>query len=138
MAGFGFWIKCKALLKCMILPVFSDPFLQINKLPPGIKTLKTSVFYTVLFLGLSLNPISCSLVPPGGTKAPEPSPTGNADVSPSTIWIELLKKTPFPHTAPLPPQQPTILDGTYTQSIQSHIQPIRYRRNPVFLNANTC
>ncbi|MGD8991700.1 MAG: hypothetical protein PVI00_09650 [Desulfobacterales bacterium] len=28
------------------------------------------------------------------------------------IWTELLQKTPFAHTAPLPPQNRTVLDGS--------------------------
>jgi hypothetical protein len=89
----------------------------------------------VLVLGLSLNPISCSSVLPGGTRAAKPSPAGNADVSPSAIWSELLKKTTFPHTAPLPPQRPTILDGTYSKFDPLERAPVACRRCPDYVPA---
>jgi hypothetical protein len=45
----------------------------------------------------------------------EPAPPSGQSSSTSIIWSELLQKTPFPHTAPLPARVPTPLDGTYTK-----------------------
>jgi hypothetical protein len=50
--------------------------------------------------------------------------------STSVIWTELLQKTPFPHTSPLPPQVPTVLDGTYTRFDPKKTPPVACRRCP--------
>lgn len=40
-----------------------------------------------------------------GTPEMAPTPTGG--------WPALLQRTPYPYTTPLPPPNPTVLDGTY-------------------------
>ncbi len=83
-----------------------------------------------LFYGLVLGMISCSSLTQNEEKAPEPSSSANANGSASVIWTELLQKTPFPHTALLPPQVPTVLDGTYVKFDPKKTPPIPCRRCP--------
>jgi hypothetical protein len=45
-------------------------------------------------------------------------------------WYELLKRTPFPYTIPLPPPHPTAIDGTYTKFETKEEPPIPCRRCP--------
>jgi hypothetical protein len=86
-----------------------------------------------LVFGLVLGIISCSSLSHNGRKAPEPAPAGNANGSTSVIWTELLQKKPFPHTAPLPPQVPTVLDGTYAKFDPKKTPPVPCRRCPDYL-----
>jgi hypothetical protein len=63
----------------------------------------------------------------GRLSASEISETAN----PSTdIWPELLQRTPFPFTLPLPPPKPTVIDGTYTKFETKETPPVPCRRCP--------
>jgi len=64
---------------------------------------------------------------------PEPGlPPGKSRPT-STIWSELLQKTPYPHTAPLPARVPTALDGTYTKFDPKKTAPVPCRRCPDYV-----
>ena len=89
-----------------------------------------------LGFGLMLCIISCSSPPQSSRTVPAPSPpAGEANVSQSIIWTEMLQKTPFPHTAPLPPQVPTVLDATYTKFDPKERPPVPCRRCPDYVPA---
>ena len=60
----------------------------------------------------------------------EPAPPSRQSSSTSIIWSELLQKTPFPHTAPLPASVRTALDGTYTKFDPKKTPPVPCRRCP--------
>ena len=91
---------------------------------------------TVTFYGVALGfmgvLVSCSSLSKNAAKAPAPSSTSNANGSTSAIWAE---KTPFPHTAPLPPGVGTDLDGTYTKFDPKKTPPVPCRRCPDYLPA---
>ncbi len=72
--------------------------------------------------------------PPGafGTES-EPAQTTGQSSSTSIIWSELLQKTPFPHTAPLPARTHTTLDGTYTKFDPKKTPPVPCRRCPDYV-----
>jgi hypothetical protein len=70
-----------------------------------------------------------------GEQAREPSRAGSANSSTLVIWAELLQKTPFPHTAPLPPQKHTALDGTYTKFDPKKTPAVPCRRCPDYVPA---
>ncbi len=91
----------------------------------GLRTVSTVAF--CLLMGIN----SCA----APTQKPDPSPTGDASEAHSIIWIELLQKTPYPHTAPLPPQRPTILDGFYTKFDPRETPPVPCRRCPDYVPA---
>ena len=91
----------------------------------GLRSISTVAF--CLLMGIN----SCA-VP---TQKPDPSPTGNTSGAHSIIWIELLQKTPHPHTAPLPPQRPTVLDGFYTKFDPKETPPVPCRRCPDYVPA---
>jgi hypothetical protein len=63
----------------------------------------------------------------------EPAPPSGQSSSTSIIWSELLQKTPFPHTAPLPARVPTPLDGTYTKFDPKKTPPVPCRRCPDYV-----
>jgi hypothetical protein len=63
-------------------------------------------------------------------KDSEPVPSSVQSSSTSIIWSELLQKTPYPHTAPLPARVPTALDGTYTKFDPKKTAPVPCRRCP--------
>ncbi len=89
----------------------------------GIATISTLAF--CLLMGIS----SCA----SPTRQPDPSPPGNNSKANSIIWTELLQKTPYPHTAPLPPQRPTVLDGFYTKFDPKETPPVPCRRCPDYV-----
>ncbi|MGD8469341.1 MAG: hypothetical protein PVI49_12495, partial [Desulfobacterales bacterium] len=60
--------------------------------------------FAIHFLALLV--LSCSFHSDPGKQPPAVATAGTANDSTSEIWAELLQKTPFPHTAPLPPQVP--------------------------------
>jgi hypothetical protein len=64
---------------------------------------------------------------------PEPVPLSERCFSTSIIWTELLQKTPYPHTAPLPPRVRTALDGTYAKFDPKKTPPIPCRRCPDYM-----
>ena len=94
-------------------------------------------FYSVaLFIFCGLAIVSCASFSQSEEKAPTKSPSnGNASSSSSEIWSELLQKTPYPHTAPLPPSVPTVLDGTYTKIDPRKTPPVPCRRCPDYVPA---
>jgi hypothetical protein len=56
---------------------------------------------------------ACSPTPhDAGQSAPE---TSEIPPTPTDIWSAMLQRTPYPYTTPLPPAEPTILDGTYVK-----------------------
>ena len=69
---------------------------------------------------------------PNGAFGAEPKPASSSGQSRSTsvIWSELLQKTPYPHTAPLPAREPTALDGIYTKFDPKKAPPVPCRRCP--------
>jgi hypothetical protein len=73
------------------------------------------------------------LVRENAKKTPEPEPSGNANGSTAAIWTELLQKSPYPHTAPLPPHRPTALDGVYTKFDPKKTPPVPCRRCPDYM-----
>jgi hypothetical protein len=64
---------------------------------------------------------------------PEPASSSGKRRSTSAIWAELLEKTPYPHTAPLPDAVPTALDGTYTRFDPKKAPPVPCRRCPDYV-----
>ena len=68
--------------------------------------------------------VSVATLVPASTSASTSAPT--AAITPTSVWSGLLQKTPYPYTTPLPPTQPTILDGIYTKfdSKQSGHDPL--------------
>ena len=75
--------------------------------------------------------ISCA----SPTKIPDSSPTAKNKAPNSIIWIELLQKTPYPHTAPLPPLRSTVLDGFYAKFDPKETPPVPCRRCPDYVPA---
>jgi hypothetical protein len=48
--------------------------------------------------------------------APQSTPAASEITPmPTTIWSAMLQRTPYPYTTPLPPADPTSLDGTYVK-----------------------
>jgi hypothetical protein len=59
--------------------------------------------------------------------------SSGADVttaSTTAIWYELLQRTPYPYTLPLPPPKASSIDGTYTKFETKEIPPVHCRRCP--------
>ncbi len=46
------------------------------------------------------------------------------------IWSELLQRTPYPYTVPLPPPKATPIDGTYTKFEKKEGEPVHCLRCP--------
>ena len=91
-------------------------------------------FYGIaLFFFGVLAIISCSSLSPNDRKAPRLAPSDNENGSTSAIWTELLQKKPFPHTAPLPSQVPTVLDGTFAKFDPKKTPPVPCRRCPDYV-----
>jgi hypothetical protein len=67
-----------------------------------------------------------------GTQSEPVQPAGQGS-STSIIWSELLQKTPYPHTAPLPTRDHTALDGTYTKFDPKKTAPVACRRCPDYV-----
>ena len=101
-------------------------------MPAKSHLISTAVCAAALFC-LVLGIPACSSHTQTGEQAPEPSAAGPTKSSTSVIWNELLQKTPFPHTAPLPPQVPTVLDGTYTKFDPKKTPPVPCRRCPDYV-----
>lgn len=82
---------------------------------------------------LVLGTVACSSSAPSlqpGTQAPGPSASSLPTASPTSIWSELLRKTPYPFRTPLPPVVPTILDGTYVKLDPKEATHVPCRRCP--------
>jgi hypothetical protein len=86
----------------------------------------------VLFIasGLVLVHLACASHTHTGGQTPGNPDGDTAGDATSAVWTELLRKTPFPHTAPLPPQKRTVLDGTYTKFDPKKTPPVPCRRCP--------
>jgi hypothetical protein len=59
--------------------------------------------------------------------------SSGADVttaSTTDIWYELLQRTPYPYTLPLPPPTASSIDGTYTKFETKETPPVPCRRCP--------
>lgn len=48
-------------------------------------------------------------------------------------WSSLLQRKPFPHQSPLPPEKPTVLDGTYTKIDPKQHPQVPCRRCPDYV-----
>ena len=113
----------------------NDP--PINGLVAGFSG--TSITAKVKFLVTALTLLGVLVVlnaafPTGvfGTETEPASPSGRRR-STSAIWAELLEKTPYPHTAPLPAGLPTALDGTYAKFDPKKAPPVPCRRCPDYV-----
>ena len=95
--------------------------------------MKSLRFNITITFCLILGVISCASELQNTTKASVPSSSGDNRAANSIIWTELLQKTPFPHTAPLPPQRPTVLDGFYTKFDPKETPPVPCRRCPDYV-----
>ena len=94
----------------------------------------TVALYVVVTVVIGLQAIiSCASLSRSDERSAEPRPSVNANVSTSVIWTELLQKTPFPHTAPLPPSVPADLDGTYAKFDTKKTPPVPCRRCPDYV-----
>jgi len=96
---------------------------------PAIAASVTFLAVTRIFLGVLA--AFHTFFPSGalGTE-PRPTPASGQSRSNSIIWSELLRKTPYPHTAPLPARDHTALDGTYTKFDPKKTPPVPCRRCP--------
>ena len=65
-----------------------------------------------------------------GTSAFGDSASPPSEGWPKGIWSDLLQKTPYPHTAPLPPPNATPLDATYVKFDPKETPPVHCRRCP--------
>ena len=93
----------------------------------------STVGYTLAIHCLVLLIFSCSSHTQGSEQVLKPSAVGTANPSASEIWSKLLQKTPFPHTAPLSPQVPSAVDGTYTKFDPKKTPPVPCRRCPDYV-----
>ena len=91
---------------------------------------KSPVLQAPLLIFLMLGMIAYSFASAAGAQSPEPSTASTPGGSPRSVWIELLHRTPYPHTAPLPPLVRTTLDGTYTKIDPKKTPRIPCRRCP--------
>jgi hypothetical protein len=95
--------------------------------------LKSAIFHKTIILVWILGTFACMSAHQTDTKAPQPqSPETHARAN-RGIWLELLQKTPFPHTAPLPPRSATVLDGLYTKFDPKMTPPVPCRRCPDYV-----
>lgn len=68
----------------------------------------TAAVATILSIMIACSPFSHD----AGQSAPE---TSEMPPTPTGIWSAMLQRTPYPYTTPLPPANPTTLDGTYVK-----------------------
>lgn len=92
----------------------------------------TGVSRIAIFCVVLIN-LACSSHTQTGGLTTEPSGDGTANGSRAAIWADLLQKTPFPHTAPLPPYAATVLDGTYAKIDPQKTPPVPCRRCPDYV-----
>jgi len=91
---------------------------------------KGRVALAALALTLPFLAVACSSSVPG-TRQGTPPAEGTA--APADGWSALLRQTPFPYTTPLPPAEPTALDGTYVKFNPKPGTPVPCRRCPEYL-----
>lgn len=58
------------------------------------------------------------------------TPTDDPNATPTSIWFALQERTPYPYLTPLPPPNPSVIDGTYVKSEESLYAPVHCRRCP--------
>ena len=102
---------------------------------PSKNHMSSAAVCVIAGICLALANLSCSSQAQAGRQPPEPSGAGTANTSTSEIWTELLQKSPYPHTAPLPPHKRTVLDGTYTKFDPKKTPPVPCRRCPDYVPA---
>ena len=93
----------------------------------------STVGFTLVIHYLVLLFLSCSSHTQSSGQALKPSAVDTAIPAAAEIWSELLQKTPFPHTAPLPPPAPSVVDGTYTKVDPQKTPPVPCRRCPDYV-----
>ncbi len=98
---------------------------------PGSSIAARVTFFAgvLVILGVLAALFGCFPTGAPGAQSEPAQPTGQGS-STSIIWSELLQKTPFPHTAPLPARVHTALDGTYTKFDPKKAPPVPCRRCP--------
>jgi hypothetical protein len=101
---------------------------------PGSSIAVRTIFFAILLIFLGGLAALHSSFPTAAfcTESEPATPSGQSN-STSVIWSELLQKTPFPHTAPLPARVPTALDGTYTKFDPKKTPPVPCRRCPDYV-----
>lgn len=104
-------------------------FVKMNE--KSYRPLTFAYAFAIHFLALLV--LSCSFHSDPGKQPPAVATAGTANDSTSEIWAELLQKTPFPHTAPLPPQVPSVVDGTYIKFDPKKTPPVPCRRCPDYV-----
>ena len=57
--------------------------------------------------------------PTTGERSSVSSPVSSVEVSPTSIWLGLQERTPYPYTRPLPDSARAPIDGTYAKSDES-------------------
>jgi len=101
---------------------------------PSSSFTATAVFSAMTRLFCSLLAVLCCIF---ASKAfgqgPESAPPDGRERSTATIWSELLQKKPYPHTAPLPVEVVSALDGTYSRFDPKKTPPVPCRRCPDYL-----
>ncbi len=105
----------------------------VSRFPRSLIAATVTLFVLLpVFLGVLVT-LYCSF--PSGVLGQESEPVSPSGQNPSTsvIWTELLQKTPYPHTAPLPPRVRTVLDGTYTKFNPKMTPPVPCRRCPDYM-----
>ena len=95
--------------------------------------LRPGVGCMIVLLCLVLCISACASHAPARAQNSQTPTEATNENSNSAIWTELLQKSPFPHTAPLPPQKPTVLDGTYVKFDPKKTPPVPCRRCPDYL-----
>jgi hypothetical protein len=77
-------------------------------------------------------PVATPVPPPSRIPTPVPTPPTPEPITPTVKWLELLRRTPYPYSTPLPPPEPTILDGTYTKFDPRQAEHIPCKRCPAY------
>ena len=91
----------------------------------------TAVMVTIFFVTVACVPTP----PPTNTSIPPPtsSPEKAAGAAtPDDRWSELVQRTPYPYSAPLPAAEPTILDGTYAKVDPRQAEHVPCKRCPAY------
>jgi hypothetical protein len=77
-------------------------------------------------------PAATRAQPPSPVPTPVPAPPTPEASTPTVRWLELLRRTPYPYSTPLPPPEPTILDGTYTKFDPRQAGHVPCKRCPAY------
>lgn len=100
----------------------------------------TSLALPFLFIAAACSPSALDTQPgPSGSSEIAPVPTATRlpphtpePTSSTDRWSELLHRTPYPYSAPLPPANPTALDGIYTKFDPRQAKHIPCKRCPAY------